>query len=244
MLKNNKNDYLAWVIMIGSIILILEVLFFNRRIIFSLFITAGMIYLGRKKYGGGMGKTLFWLGIVFFCGSILNMIAFKFLIIAVLLNFFIQYTQSKKNPKKVSPILVEPKITKKDETIVISKPLLENTLFGNQKTPDGAYEWNDINIQAGIGDTVIDLSYTVLPKGKTVIFIRNIIGNIHILVPYDIEVSICHSVIAGTTTMFDFHQSKMFNQVYHLKTSEYDQAEQRVKIFTSLVVGNLEVSRI
>ena len=56
------------------------------------------------------------------------------------------------------------------------------------------YEWNDVNIQAGIGDTVIDLSYTVLPKGETVIFIRNVMGKVTIMIPYDVEVSVNHSV--------------------------------------------------
>jgi lia operon protein LiaF len=245
MLKNRNNDYMGWVIMIGGIILLLEVLFFNRGVIFSLFISAGMIYLGRKKVGNKRkGNILFWAGIVFFCASIFNMITFKFFLLAILLHVFIQYTQSKKNPKKMEPVLTEPKKTEQEETVIFSKSLLDNTIFGQQKTQSHTYEWDDINIQAGIGDTAIDLSYTVLPKGETVIFIRNIVGNIHIHVPYDIEVSIHHSVMAGTTTMFDFHQSKMFNQAYHLKTPGYDQAEQKVKIFTSLLVGNLEVSRI
>jgi lia operon protein LiaF len=203
-----------------------------------------MIYLGRNKVGRKKGNILFWAGIVFFCASIFNMITFKFFLLAILLHFFIQYTQSKKNPKTLAPVLVEPERTEQEETVIIQKPILDNTIFGQQKTPMGIYEWDDINIQAGIGDTIIDLSYTVLPKGETIIFIRNIIGNIHIHVPYDIEVSIHHSVMAGTTTMLDFHQTKIFNQTFHLKTPGYDKAEQKVKIFTSLLVGNLEVSRI
>jgi lia operon protein LiaF len=244
MLKNNKSDYMNWIILIGVFVLLLEVLFFNRGVIFSLFISAGMIYLGRKKSAKKKGKILFWGGIVFLCASVFNMMTFKFFLLAILLHFFIQYASSKKNPNRVSPVLVEPEITKQEETLVVSKPLLDNTIFGQQKTPTGVYEWDDVNIQAGVGDTVIDLSYTVFPKGETVIFIRNIIGNIHILVPYDIEVSVHHSVIAGTTTMLDFHQPKIFNKAYHLKTPGYDLAEQKVKIFTSLVVGNLEVGRI
>ena len=118
------------------------------------------------------------------------------------------------------------------------------SFWGSKKTPQGVYEWEDINIQTGIGDTVIDLSYTMLPKGETVIFIRNIIGNMQILVPYEIEVSIHHSCMAGSTHIFDHHEPKVFNQVIHLKTPGYETAEQKVKIFTSLVVGNLEVSRI
>jgi lia operon protein LiaF len=128
--------------------------------------------------------------------------------------------------------------------MIRTEPLFENIVLGQQKTPTGAYEWNDVNIQAGIGDTIIDLSFTMLPKGETVIFIRNLIGNIQILVPYDIDVSIQHSCIVGSSTVFEVHDSKLFNRVLHLKTPGYETAEHKVKIFTSLVVGNLEVSRI
>lgn len=243
-MKNWKSDYMNWVILIGGIILILEVLFFNRGLIFSLFVSTGMIYLGHKKGAKKKGKILFWGGIIFFCASIFNMITFKFFLLAVLLHFFIQFVLSKKDPKRHSPILVEPKMTQPGDTMIIGKPLLENVLFGQQKTPSSVYEWNDINIQAGFGDTVIDLSYTVFPKGETVIFIRNFIGNVQILVPYDVEVCVHHSVMVGNTIVFDFTESKMFNKTFILKTPGYDQAEQKVKIFTSLLVGNLEVGRI
>jgi lia operon protein LiaF len=63
-------------------------------------------------------------------------------------------------------------------------------------------------------------------------------------VPYEIEVSVQHSCVVGSTTVLENHQSQVFNQAFHLKTAGYDQAEQKVKIFTSLLVGNLEVSRI
>jgi lia operon protein LiaF len=244
MLKNMKSDYIGWIIFISSIVLLLEILFFNRGLIFSLIFSTGMIYLGRKRKNKKKGKFLFWAGIFFFCASIFNMITFKFFLIAILLHFFIQYAAAKKQPRKISPVLAEQKKRFEEETMVQSKPLLENVLFGQQKTPDKVYEWDDINIQAGIGDTVIDLSYTVFPKGETVIFIRNVIGNIRILVPYEMAASIHHSVLAGSTTIFDFQDAKIFNKVYHLKTIEYDTAEQKVKIFTSLAVGNLEVSRI
>jgi lia operon protein LiaF len=239
-----KSDYIGWIILIGGIVLLLEILFFNRGLIFSLILSSGLIYLGRKRRSKKKGKFLFWAGIIFFCASIFNMITFKFFLLAILLHVFIQYATAKKQPRKISPVLTEPKKLLEEETMVQSKPLLENVLFGQQKTPNEVYEWDDINIQAGVGDTVIDLSYTVFPKGETVIFIRNVIGNIHILVPYEMEVSIHHSVLAGTTTIFDFQESKIFNKVYHLKTIRYENAEQKIKIFTSLVVGNLEVSRI
>jgi lia operon protein LiaF len=246
MFKNGKTDYLGWMVIVGIIILLLEILFFNTGLIFSLFISGGMIYLGRRRTGKRLGKILFYGGILFFVISILNMLTFKFLLIAILLHFFIQYINSKKQPRKIEPEGIEPQQVQIDqeEIMINTKPLFENIFLGQQKTPVAPYEWNDVNIQTGIGDTIIDLSYTMLPKGEAVIFIRNLIGNIQILVPYDIDVCIHHSCIVGSTTVFEHHHAKNFNQVFQLKTPGYDTAEHKVNIFTSLAVGNLEVGRI
>ncbi|MCL6573811.1 MAG: cell wall-active antibiotics response protein [Bacillus sp. (in: Bacteria)] len=227
-------------------LMLMEILFFNSGLIFSLFISGSMIYLGRRRTGKRLGKLLFYGGIFFAVISIVNMLTFKFLLIAMLLHFFIQYRNAKKNPRKISLEGIEPLQLREpqEETMIKTKPLFENIFLGQQKTPVGPYEWNDVNIQTGIGDTTIDLSYTMLPKGEAVIFIRNMIGNIQILVPYDIDVSIHHSCIVGSTTVFEHHHSKNFNQVFQLKTPGYDTAEHKVNIFTSVAVGNLEVGRI
>lgn len=244
MLKKVKDDYISWLILLGSMVLMLEVFFFNRGLIFALSISAGMIYLGKRKARKKKGKILFWGGIVFFFASVFNMITFKFFLVAILIHFILQYGKSKRKPHIISPLVVEPQDSMQNEPILKSRPLLENVLFGQQKTPNDVFEWNDVNIQAGVGDTMIDLSYTVFPKGETVVFIRNVIGNIRILVPYDMEVSINHSVMIGSIDLLGFQDVKNFNQVYQLKTAGYEQAEQKVRILTSLIIGNLEVNRI
>lgn len=244
MLNKLKNDYPSWIVIAGIILLFLEVFFFNSGLIFSLLISGFMIYLGRKRAPKRKGKLLFWGGIIITGISVFNMITFKFFLAAILIHFFIQYFQTKKNPKKVVPDILSKDNHSSEEPILRSKPLFENILFGEQKTPSHAYEWNDINIQAGIGDTIVDFSYTVLPKGETVVFIRNFIGNIKILVPYETEVSIHHSVIAGSTSIFGIQENKTFNQVYHIQTPGFEKAEQKIKIMTSMAAGNLEVTRI
>ncbi len=244
MFKNYKNDYVEWLVIFGVAILLLEILFFNKGLIFSLFVASGMIYLGRKKQGKKTGKWLFFGGIIFLAISVLNMMTFRFVLLAILLHFFIQFLNSKRQPQKISLDISEPDETNQPESLIQTKPLFENIFLGQQKTPPKVYEWNDVNIQAGIGDTIIDLSYTMLPKGETVIFIRNLIGNIQILVPYDIEVTVNHSAVIGKTTVFENQNNKTFNQVFQVKTPGYEGAEQKVKIFTSLIVGNIEVSRI
>nr|WP_263323200.1 cell wall-active antibiotics response protein LiaF [Neobacillus sp. Marseille-Q6967] len=244
MLKNKKNDYTSWLVIIGVVVLLLEILFFNSGLIFSLLFSGGLIYLGRKKAGKKTGKFLFFAGIAFLLISVFSMLTFRFLLLAILLHFIINYFHTKKDPNKIAVQLKETEHVQQTETLIQTKPLIENIFLGQQKTPENVYEWNDINIQSGIGDTMIDLSNTVLPEGETVIFIRNVFGNIQIQVPYEIEVSVHHSSIIGSTAVFENHQSQVFNQNLHYKTAGYDQSGQKVKIFTSLLVGNLEVSRI
>jgi lia operon protein LiaF len=245
MLKKMNSDYISWMILIGAVILLLEVTFFNQGLIFSLFIAIVMIYLGRKAMTKKIGKLLFWGGIVFFTASIFNMMTFRFLLLAVLIHFIIKFAQSKRVPNVISPVVkVDTEEPRQREHVILRKPLFGNTFFGQQRTPDHVYEWNDINIQSGVGDTIIDLSYTVLPKGETVIFIQKFIGNIQIFVPYDYEVSINHSVLIGSTTVFDHHEMKKFNQVLQMQTPEYEKAEQKIKIFTSVFLGDIEVKRI
>lgn len=239
-----KSDYISWAVLFGIIVLLLEISFFNRGVIFSLLVAIGMIYIGRKRMPSSTGKLFFWSGIAFFTLSVFNMMTFKFLLLAILVNLIIQYRKSKKEPEVIQPNIKVDLEKKPTEILIEKKPIFENALFKERTTPEHVYEWNDINIQTAIGDTVVDLSYTVLPKGETVIFLRNFIGNLQVLIPYDVEVSVNHSSIAGKATVFQFEGSKMFNQLVQFETEGYEKAEQRVKIFTSFVVGDLEVKRV
>lgn len=239
------KDYLSIIFLVGLILLILEISFFNGGLIFSLLIGAGCIYYGRQRLYKSSGKLLFWFGILFVIFTILNMFTFKFLIIAVLVFILVQVIISKNKPAIIQPELKDSDFTtKSDETIIKRKPLIKADLFGHKKTPEHVYEWNDINIQGIYGDTVIDLSNTVLPKGESTILVRHFIGNVTVLVPYDIEVSVNHSSIAGASTVFQHHDERVLNQTIIFQTPNYDESEQRVKLVTSMMVGNLEVKRI
>ncbi|MEH7225195.1 cell wall-active antibiotics response protein LiaF [Bacillus sp. JJ1566] len=243
MLNNIKSDKLNAFLLFGIILLIIEITFFNGGILFSFIISFGCIYIGRKKMPRTFGKILFWFGWISLALTVLGMMTVKFLILAVLIYLLIQFFQSKKNPQYIKPEISEAQKSSAQETIVKRKPLFFNNIFGQQKTPEYVYEWNDVNIQSGIGDTIIDLSYTVIPKGESVIFIRNAIGNVQIFVPYEIDVKVHHSVLYGATTIFENHDPKMVNQTLHYQTEQYDYAEHKLKIVTTVGVGDLEVKR-
>ncbi|MCL6617769.1 MAG: cell wall-active antibiotics response protein [Anoxybacillus ayderensis] len=239
--QQKTTDYVSWVVLLALVIFAMEISFFHPGIVFSVLFSAGLIYIGRKKWHRKLGKIAFWLGCVGLVVHVFTMITVRFLLVALLLYAIIQFAQSKRRPAVIRP---EMKTNDAETELVFRRPLFQNMLFGRQKTPEHAYEWSDVNIQTGIGDTVVDLSYAVVPKGEAVIVIRGWIGNVHIFVPYEMEVSVVHSVLFGAASIFSRKTERLWNQTFIYQTPAYETAEQRLKIITSMAIGNVEVKRI
>ncbi|KAF0993910.1 cell wall-active antibiotics response protein LiaF [Geobacillus sp. TFV-3] len=240
--QRKKTDYVSWVALVTLLLFAIEISFFRPGVLFSLSISVGLIYVGRKKRHRRKGKWLFWLGCIMLAVHVLTMMAARFVMVALLGYALWQWFQSKRHPMVIRPPMTENLYG--GEEIVRRQPLFQNVWVGRQATPEQSYEWNDVNIQTGIGDTVIDVSYTVLPKGEAVIIVRGLIGNIQILVPYEIETRLVHSAIFGVASLFGKEHEKMFNETLIYQTSSYDQAEQKLKIVTSMIIGNVEVKRV
>ncbi|MGD6874466.1 cell wall-active antibiotics response protein LiaF [Sutcliffiella horikoshii] len=241
MLNKMKSDYLSFIIVVASLIFLLEILFFNTGLIFSFLFSGFLIYVGWKKWHWLIGKALFVIGLLSITFTIFNMMTFNFLLLATVLYFLYKFLQAKKQPVVIQPNI----LPEREEQIVRNEQKwFTNKLFGRQKTPEQSYTWDDVNIQCGISDTEIDLSYTVLPKGEAIIYIRNVIGNIQILVPYELELSIVHSGMVGSIHILDKEEKSILNQTIHYQTENYKEATHKVKIVTSIFVGSIEVKRV
>jgi lia operon protein LiaF len=243
-LNNVKTEHFNWLLLITILLLLVEISLSSGGFIFFLFISSFCIYIGHKRMKKDLGKFWFWFGIVILILTIINMSTFKLLLIALLIYILIEFRKSKKSPNHIQPELIPGELAIEGEPILKRENLFENYLFGLQKTPDHVYEWNDINIVSGIGDTIIDLSNTVLPQGESVIVIRHFIGKVQIMIPYEVEVSILHSAIAGRAIIFHHEEKKPFNQTLSFHTPDYEFAQQKIKIVTSIISGDLEVKRI
>jgi len=239
-----NTDNIGWLTLAGIALLLLEITFFNSGVIFSIVISTVCIYYGRQRLHRTSGKVFYWIGWISLGISIVTSMTFKFLLLAIIIYFVIQYFKSKNNPNHINPIIKEESNVVNEEIVIKRKPLLENNFMGSNQTSEHVYDWNDINIQTGIGDTIIDISNTVLPKEEAVISLRNLIGNIQILVPYETEVSFHHTVIFGSTTIFEHHEPRAINQTLSFQTQAYPNAVQKVKIVTSMLVGDIEVKRV
>lgn len=239
MLKRLTTDTINTILIIGVILLVLEIVFFNGGLVFSVLFSGVLIYVGWKDYRPLWRKVLFWIGLISLIFTVLSMIAVRFLIVAVIFFFLRNYFKSREKPERI-----EPEIIDREQIFSEQGPLLKQKFFGDEHTPDHSYEWQDVNIQGGFGDRIIDLSQTVLPHDEAVISIRHFVGNLMVYVPYEVEVSIHHSALIGRASIFQYKKSKVLNQILSYQTEEYRERKPRVKIITSMVSGDLEVKRV
>lgn len=112
--------------------------------------------------------------------------------------------------------------------------------IGSQIIGNEPYEWNDINAGQLVGDTIIDLGNTILPAKENVIVIRKGLGRVRILVPYGVGVMIHHHSFAGELE-FEKQTYTLSNESIQLYSKDYQRASKRIKIYTTIVAGKIEV---
>src|SRR5699024_3794808 len=121
-----------------------------------------LINVGWKNYRQLWAKILFWLGVVGLIFSVLNMLAVRFLIIAAIVLFLMNYYKSKEEKEEYRPHLPGHDEIITDPVVKVAT-LFTYKILGDQQTDDTSYGWRDINIHGVFGDRIIDLSNTVLP---------------------------------------------------------------------------------
>ncbi|MBO1578338.1 MULTISPECIES: cell wall-active antibiotics response protein LiaF [Bacillus] len=205
-----------------------------------------MIMFGRhyrKKNRYVRGNVFLFVGGIVFLFFLFSSAAFVLVVFACLAFIGYQLIQGQQKPKTVQVEIKEKGYIDEEKQIYRTEPYLKNIMAGNIRMMDHIYELEDINVQYGVGDVEIDLTTAMIPEGETVIVIRGVIGNIRLYVPYDIELSLNHSVIVGRV-LLPGHEETGFNRNVTFKTEQYKEAPRRIKIISSLVVGDTEVRKV
>ncbi len=236
MKNKSKSEWIHLIVIIGCILFFIEFIFIETGLLFIVITASIAIYYGRKRYYKTTGKVLFWGGAFFLFITILNTFAVRFLLLVIVIYLFWKWY--KRRQEQQGPIYIP---TTKEANRENGK-LYGNKWFGSMHQGAHAYVWEDINVQSIVSDITIDLNNTVLPDEATII-IRQIVGKVTIIVPYEIEVIIDHSVLYGDTVVFDQELQYGFNRNVQMKSEGYDISIQRVRIYTQVWIGKLEVKR-
>lgn len=244
MTKWLTTNTINWIILIGVALFALEILLFNTGLLGTVIVLGGMAFIGWQQYQHLWGKLLFWIGIIILFFTLINTVAVRFIVLIFIGLFIYDYMKTRNNTQVLEPSVYMDYDTRKEEVMIEMTPLFKQTVYGDQRTPNAAYEWNDINIHGGIGNRFIDLTNTVLSNDTAVISIRHMVGNLVIYIPYETEFMIHHSAIYGKAFILHKQYGHLVNQQLSFRTKHYDTKQPRIKIITSVISGDIEVRRI
>jgi len=119
--------------------------------------------------------------------------------------------------------------------------IVRNRWIGNDsETTNAIYSWDDLNFTKFIGDTVFDLGNTILPKAQNIIMIRHGFGNVKILVPKEVSISLDISLLLGELKI-DQEEIDLRNETFKWRSERYDTNPRKIKLVANVLVGEVEV---
>lgn len=202
-----------------------------------------LLFVAQKRKGfGGKGHLFFiisWFLIVF---SLLSLPAIWFMLILAVLFISLKGLEWAGLTTNQPFSYLKKKLwmitTKQPEDH--SGKLNKEPLFGNRRIGTNVYEWDNINLLIGGGDTIIDLGNTLLPKQENYIVLRKGVGRTRILVPAGIGVYLDCNLLAGSVSIAD-EKIEIFNQRFSVYSNDFASSSRQIKIIVSCLVGEIEV---
>lgn len=215
------------------LLIFLESIFLSNGNFIFVLIGSVLIYYGMRK----KSKVRVVIGIFFIILALFTLWSLRLLILVVLINVLIKLWKGIPAETIMRPIHELQKET--------PNGLWRNKLFSIQSSPFSSYEWEDIHIQGVFGDIHIDVTDTVLPKGTSLISVRQGIGKIKIELPYEVPVRIHYTTLLGEAKLFGTHRKRLMNEFLHMKDGYIEPSSNGPELIITLSTwaGDVEVTR-
>jgi len=229
-----STDRITFWLLAALLLIFVEAMFFhNGSVLFVLF-GIGFIYLSLRR----RSRLFFWSGVAFLGVALLSMWSLRLLIALTMVYILVRLWKGDETEQVIQPFLGD-----KAET---PNAIIQNKLFSVQSTPFQAYEWEDVHVQGFYGNITIDTTQTVLPKGTSLISVRQGIGKIRVAVPYEIPVRIYYTTLLGDARLFGANKKRIWNQSI-TQQNGYPEAQgeatSELIIAVSTWLGDVEVIR-
>ncbi|WP_407370405.1 cell wall-active antibiotics response protein LiaF [Carnobacterium sp.] len=243
-----KNNW-KWFLLIESLLLIVALyqLIHNLFILGLFAVGCWLIFLNRKQQKRKRKMPLV-VGIFLTAFALMSLAGFWYILIVGVVFLYLNY--GKVFSKMDSFNFQQAPWNEKDIVVVETTDSLpknakrfKRNWLGNERIGNTIYEWDDINFSIFMGDTIIDLGNTILPKNESYIVIRKGFGKTRILVPNGIGIMIEHSAIKGKIA-FEGQQYILENESVKMYSKHYEDQARTLKIITNVLVGDLEVIAI
>lgn len=231
-MKELETNRVAFWFFALLLLLFVESFFFGNGNFIFVLLGAGLVFYGTRK----RSKLLFIPGIVFIFIALFNLWSLRLLIFGVIVSILMKLWQGIPSEEIMRPIREFHRET--------PNGIWKNKLFSVQTSPFSSYEWEDVHIQGIFGDLHIDVTDTVLPKGTSLISVRQGVGKVKIELPYEIPVRIHYTTLFGESRLFGKHRKRLMNEFLHMKEG-YTETPANAELIITVAtwIGDVEVTR-
>lgn len=91
-----------------------------------------------------------------------------------------------------------------------------------------------------VGELRLDFSLALPEEKEITLVLQGLIGDIDIIIPEDMGLSVQSSVVFGQLEVGRERESGMMNKI-HWQSPHYAEAEQKVKLLVSYIVGDIDI---
>ncbi len=243
-----KNKW-KWFLLTESLLMIFALYqLVNNVFILGIFVLGSwLLFLGRNQQKRKK-RTYLLIGVFLALFALLSLGGVWYMLIVAVIFFYLTYGKS---VSKMDTFNFQQAPWNEKEMIVVettdnlpknAKRFKRNWL-GNERIGSTVFEWDDINFSIFMGDTIVDLGNTILPKNDSYIVIRKGFGKTRILVPSGMGIMIEHSAIKGKISFEEQHYI-LDNESIKMYSKQYESQARTIKIITNVLVGDLEVIAI
>lgn len=244
-MKSRSLNTFVKVLLIFLVILLFFEIFNNLMSVILLFAGLFCIFMP-QKVSKNNSTVIIVLGAMMLIVSLFSTIS-AWLLAIILLIFLLGENQPLFNTVRESLFERKNKLTTNEFVTVRFKDKVEETVnkkrtkwFGGERNDSDIYEWEDINYTKLAGTSVIDLGNTIVPKRENIVMIRKGFGDIKILVPEEVAVSLNLSVFIGKIKIGE-DELTVNNETVKWQSKRFEKTSRRIKIVSSVFLGEIEV---
>lgn len=132
-------------------------------------------------------------------------------------------------------------MVKFEDGVEVPAKLSRNRWLGEDtQTEDEIYSWEDINFTKVAGHTIFDLGNTILPKEQNIILVRQGLGNVKVLVPEGVAISLDISMLLGKV-FINQEEMALTNERVKWYSANYQTNNRKIKLVANVLIGEVEV---
>jgi len=130
------------------------------------------------------------------------------------------------------------------------QPVNQSHFIGEMKIGDQPWALTDSNYTLNVGETNIDLTTAIIEEGVTNLNINGAIGEINLIIPFDLAVNINGSVSVGDANIVgpkaqnasqSVRKTGITSNALNYKSENYEEAIKKVNINISINVGEISI---